>query len=160
MIESNRDLMMKLAEKLKDLSEVLTPATQGGLTVSDIVDNLTSSATDKVLSAKQGKVLNDKLADYLLKTDTSGMKIYKLTGHSIHWDANSPTSSSYTINTITGGVVNSNNVVGILTSTPGLPVVAFTNGAKTGVFFERLGGAISSDYDITSDVIFFYNGGT
>lgn len=160
MIESNRDLMVLLSEKLKELAEVLTPATQGGLTVSDIADNLTTNDAQKVLSAKQGKVLNDKFADYLLKTDLSGLKAYKLAGHSIHWDANAPTSTSYTINTITGGVVNSNNVVGVLTSTPGLPVVAFTNGAKTAVFFERLGGAISSDYDITSDVIFFYNGGT
>lgn len=33
----------------------------GGVAVTDIVDNLTSTATDKPLSAAQGKVLNDKL---------------------------------------------------------------------------------------------------
>ena len=35
------------------------------LTVSDIVDNLTSTATNKVLSAKQGKILNDNLTSGL-----------------------------------------------------------------------------------------------
>lgn len=42
------------------------------LTTSDVVDNLTSTATDKPLSANMGRALNDKIA---VITGTSGASI-------------------------------------------------------------------------------------
>lgn len=42
----------------------LTPANIGAVATSDIVNNLTSTATDKPLSAAQGKALNDKITTY------------------------------------------------------------------------------------------------
>lgn len=47
---------------------------------SDVVDALNSTEAAKPLSAKQGKVLNDKLASYALKTDLTGLaKVVALT---------------------------------------------------------------------------------
>lgn len=49
------------------ISEVtnLQTTLEGKINVSDIEDSLTSTDTDKPLSAKQGKVLNEKFNDYL-----------------------------------------------------------------------------------------------
>lgn len=41
----------------------------GEITYSDVVDNLTSTETQKPLSANQGKVLNEKFEDYYDKTE-------------------------------------------------------------------------------------------
>lgn len=45
--------------------EIKDGASVTGMTTATIVDNVTSTDTDKALSAKQGKVLNDKFATYL-----------------------------------------------------------------------------------------------
>lgn len=46
-------------------------AALGGVAVTDIVDDLTSTATDKPLSAAQGKALNDKTKEIHFGTTTA-----------------------------------------------------------------------------------------
>jgi len=56
-----------------DTSTYLTSsAITGMLTSSDIVDNLTTDNSSKVLSAKQGKALNDKIGNAILFINGSG----------------------------------------------------------------------------------------
>lgn len=49
---------------------IVTPMPpDGGSSAVDIVDNLLSSSTTKALSANQGRVLNEKFKDYIIKND-------------------------------------------------------------------------------------------
>ena len=47
---------------------------QGDLNHNDIIDNLTSSATNKVLSANQGRVLNTKFNNYYTRDEVTAIE--------------------------------------------------------------------------------------
>lgn len=78
-----------------------TITTQDTNTWRGIVDNLTSTSTTESLSAKQGKVLNDKFADYL--TTASAAETYQPKGNYL---TSIPTASA----TVTGGVKVGSNI--------------------------------------------------
>lgn len=59
---------------VKFFNDVKT-AVNSKINISDIVNNLTSTATNKPLSAAQGKALNDALGNKVNSTDLSGFRI-------------------------------------------------------------------------------------
>lgn len=58
------DTVQELVTRIKSDEGLISSLTTGKVNVSDIIDNLTSTATNKPLSAKQGKALYDTLMSY------------------------------------------------------------------------------------------------
>ena len=61
--DTTLDQLSEIVAYIKNNKTLIDTITKGKVNVSDIIDNLTSAATDKPLSAKQGKVLHDLIAD-------------------------------------------------------------------------------------------------
>lgn len=70
------DQLSEIVAYIKSNRTLIENVTTNKVNVSDIVDNLTSTVTNKPLSAKQGKVLNDLLNELTTIVDTkvSGVK--------------------------------------------------------------------------------------
>lgn len=75
--DTTLDQLSEIVTYIKNNKSLIDSITTNKVNVSDIVDNLTSTATNKPLSAKQGKVVKD-LIDAL--TTTVGNKVDKVTG--------------------------------------------------------------------------------
>lgn len=64
-----------IAQRLKEVEGAikvyLDDLNEGKINLQDIIDNLTSTETQKPLSAKQGKVLNDKITQEILDRQTN-----------------------------------------------------------------------------------------
>lgn len=106
----------------------------GGVTQLEIVDNLNSDASDKVLSAKQGKALNERLT--LAETKLTSVYVFKGTKATY---AELPTDAQ------TGDVWN---VVAAYNTNP-----AGTNWAWNGSEWDALGGEIDlSSYATLTEV--------
>ncbi len=67
------DQFSEIVAYIKNNKSLIDSITTAKLNVTDIVDNLTSAAADKPLSARQGKVLRD-LIDTLTNAGVSGVK--------------------------------------------------------------------------------------
>lgn len=67
------DQLSEIVAYIKNNKSLIDSITTAKLNVTDIVDNLTSAAADKPLSARQGKVLRD-LIDTLTNAGVSGVK--------------------------------------------------------------------------------------
>ena len=65
------DQLSEIVAYIKNNKNLIDGITTGKVSVSDIVDNLTSSATNKPLSAKQGKVLKDLIDAIVIPTKVS-----------------------------------------------------------------------------------------
>ena len=65
--DTTLDQLSEIVDYIKSNKSLIDSITTSKVNVSDIIDNLTSTATNKPLSAKQGKVLNDLIA---MLTDT------------------------------------------------------------------------------------------
>lgn len=65
------DQLSEIVAYIKNNKSLIDGITTGKVSVSDIVDNLTSSAANKPLSAKQGKVLKDLIDAIVIPTNVS-----------------------------------------------------------------------------------------
>ena len=65
------DQLSEIVAYIKNNKSLIDGITTGKVSVSDIVDNLTSTATNKPLSAKQGKVLKDLIDAIVIPTNVS-----------------------------------------------------------------------------------------
>jgi len=63
--------MSEIVAYIKNNKSLIDGITTGKVSVADIVDNLTSSATNKPLSAKQGKILKGLIDDIVIPTNVS-----------------------------------------------------------------------------------------
>lgn len=75
--DTTLDQLSEIVAYIKNNKSLIDGVTTSKVSVSDIIDNLTSAATNKPLSAKQGKTLKD-LIDAL--TATVGNKVDKISG--------------------------------------------------------------------------------
>lgn len=75
--DTTLDQLSEIVAYIKNNKSLIDGITTSKVSVSDIIDNLTSSATNKPLSAKQGKILKD-LIDAL--TTNVGNKVDKVSG--------------------------------------------------------------------------------
>ena len=130
--DTTLDQMSEIVTYIKNNKSLIDGITTGKVSVSDIVDNLTSSATNKPLSAKQGKALKDLIDGIVIPTNVSAFNndAGYLTEHQdISGKANAAdlstvaTSGSYndlsnkpTIPTVPTNVSAFNNDAGYLTS--------------------------------------------
>ena len=69
--DTTLDQMSEIVTYIKNNKSLIDGITTGKVSVSDIVDNLTSSATNKPLSAKQGKALKDLINGIVIPTNVS-----------------------------------------------------------------------------------------
>ena len=75
--DTTLDQLSEIVAYIKNNKSLIDGITTSKINVSDIIDNLTSSVTNKPLSAKQGKVLNDLITAL---TTTVGNKVDKVSG--------------------------------------------------------------------------------
>ena len=75
--DATLDQLSEIVAYIKNNKSLIDGITTNKVNVSDIIDNLTTNSSDKVLSAKQGKVVKD-LIDEL--TITVGNKVDKVSG--------------------------------------------------------------------------------
>ncbi len=75
--DTTLDQLSEIVAYIKNNKSLIDGITTSKINVSDIIDNLTSSVTNKPLSAKQGKVLNDLITAL---TTTVGNKVDKISG--------------------------------------------------------------------------------
>ncbi len=75
--DTTLDQLSEIIAYIKNNKSLIDGITTSKINVSDIIDNLTSSVTNKPLSAKQGKVLNDLITAL---TTTVGNKVDKVSG--------------------------------------------------------------------------------
>ena len=114
---------------------VETSAITDMLTTNDVVDNLTTSAIDAPLSAKQGKALKDSL-----DTHTHG---------NLSNDGKVGSNANYIVVTGTGGAITSVQKLGNITydgkigSTSGKPVITTTSGTVTTGSFGSTAGTFA-----------------
>ena len=69
--DTTLDQMSEIVAYIKNNKSLIDGITTGKVSVTDIVDNLTSSATNKPLSAKQGKILKGLIDDIVIPTNVS-----------------------------------------------------------------------------------------
>lgn len=69
--DTTLDQMSEIVTYIKNNKNLIDGITTSKVSVSDIVDNLTSIATNKPLSAKQGKVLKDLIDNIVIPTNVS-----------------------------------------------------------------------------------------
>lgn len=69
--DTTLDQMSEIVTYIKNNKSLIDGITTGKVSVSDIVDNLTSSAVNKPLSAKQGKALKDLIDGIVIPTNVS-----------------------------------------------------------------------------------------
>ena len=69
--DSTLDQLSEIVAYIKNNKSLIDGITTGKVSVSDIVDNLTSTATNKPLSAKQGKALKDLIDAIVIPTNVS-----------------------------------------------------------------------------------------
>jgi len=69
--DSTLDQLSEIVAYIKNNKSLIDGITTGKVSVSDIVDNLTSTASNKPLSAKQGKVLKDLIDSIVIPTNVS-----------------------------------------------------------------------------------------
>ncbi len=102
--DTTLDQLSEIVAYIKNNKSLINGITTSKVNVSDIIDNLTSSAMNKPLSAKQGKVLNDLITAL---TTTVGNKVDKVLGKGL-------SSNDYTTtekNKLAGIAANANNYV-------------------------------------------------
>ncbi len=75
--DTTLDQLSEIVAYIKNNKSLIDGITTSKINVSDIIDNLTSSVTNKPLSAKQGKVLNGLITAL---TTTVGNKVDKVSG--------------------------------------------------------------------------------
>ena len=69
--DTTLDQMSEIVAYIKNNKSLIDGITTGKVSVADIVDNLTSNAANKPLSAKQGKILKDLIDGIVVPTKTS-----------------------------------------------------------------------------------------
>ena len=69
--DTTLDQLSEIVAYIKNNKSLIDGITTGKVSVTDIVDNLTSPATNKPLSAKQGKILKDLIDGIVIPTNVS-----------------------------------------------------------------------------------------
>jgi len=69
--DTTLDQLSEIVAYIKNNKNLIDGITTGKVSVDDIVDSLTSTATNKPLSAKQGKVLKDMVDGIVVPTKVS-----------------------------------------------------------------------------------------
>lgn len=69
--DSTLDQLSEIVNYIKDNRDLIETITTSKINVSDIIDNLTTTSTNKPLSAKQGKVLKDLIDAIVIPTKVS-----------------------------------------------------------------------------------------
>lgn len=75
--DTTADQLSEVLDLIKDNKDIIDSITSNKVNVSDIVNSLTSEDTNKVLSAKQGKVLKDLIDALTLALDDKANKIHE-----------------------------------------------------------------------------------
>lgn len=69
--DSTLDQLSEIVNYIKDNRDLIETITTSKINVSDIIDNLTTTSSNKPLSAKQGKVLKDLIDGIIIPTKVS-----------------------------------------------------------------------------------------
>lgn len=134
--DTTLDQLSEIVAYIKSNRTLIENVTTNKVNVSDIIDNLTSTAINKPLSAKQGKVLNDLITAL---TTTVNTKIDTVNG-----DTYIGTSKSETTTTITHKDVSRSNTTSTASPSHGgtftavKTVTSDTKGHVTGVDTETV----------------------
>lgn len=131
--DSTLDQLSEIVNYIKDNRDLIETITTSKINVSDIIDNLTTTSSNKPLSAKQGKVLKDLIDAIVIPTKVSAFVNDKgyLTEHQNLSDYVKNTDYATTDK---GGVVKVNTLRGIGITNKGelLPVFASLDQIKAG----------------------------
>lgn len=125
--DTTLDQMSEVVTYIKNNKSLIDGITTGKVSVSDIVDNLTSTATNKPLSAKQGKALKDLIDSIVIPTNVSAFT--NDAGYLKHQDISGKANIADLSTVATSGSYND------LTGKPTIPTVptnvsAFNNDAS------------------------------
>lgn len=101
--DTTLDQLSEIVAYIKNNKSLIDGITTSKVSVSDIIDNLTSSAANKPLSAKQGKILKD-LIDAL--TITVGNKVDKVSGKGLSTNDYTTTEKNKLSGIASGAEVN------------------------------------------------------
>lgn len=101
--DTTLDQLSEIVAYIKNNKSLIDSITTSKVSVSDIIDNLTSTATNKPLSAKQGKVVKD-LIDSL--TTTVGNKVDKVSGKGLSTNDYTTTEKNKLSGIASGAEVN------------------------------------------------------
>lgn len=117
--DTTLDQLSEIVAYIKSNRSLISSITTDKVSVSDIIDNLTSTDTNKPLSAKQGKALNDLITAL---TTTVGNKVDKVSGKGLSTNDYTTTEK----NKLAGIADNANNY------TLPLATASVRGGAKIG----------------------------
>lgn len=126
--DTTLDQLSEIVAYIKNNKDLIDGITTGKVSVADIVDNLTSTAVNKPLSAKQGKALKDMIDSIVVPT-----KVSELTNDAGYLTEHQDISGKANIADLSA--VATSGSYADLTGKPTIPVVptnvsAFTNDAS------------------------------
>lgn len=101
--DTTLDQLSEIVAYIKSNKNLIDSITTSKINVSDIIDNLTSTATDKPLSAKQGKILKDLITDL---TTLVGNKVDKVSGKGLSTNDYTTTEKNKLSEIASGAEVN------------------------------------------------------
>ncbi len=137
--DTTLDQLSEIVAYIKNNKTLIDGITTSKVNVSDIIDSLTSTATNKPLSAKQGKVLNDLITTL---TSTVGTKADES-------DLTSHTNNKNNPHGVTKSQVGLGNVPNVVTNnqtptfTETTTLAKLTSGEKLSVAFGKISKAIT-----------------
>lgn len=101
--DTTLDQLSEIVAYIKSNRSLIDSITTSKVSMSDIIDNLTSTATNKPLSAKQGKVLNDLITAL---TTTVDSKVDKVSGKGLSTNDYTTTEKNKLSGIASGAEVN------------------------------------------------------
>lgn len=128
-----------------DIRVLISNLTTSKINIADIIDNLTSTATNKPLSAKQGKILKDLIATL---TSETGNKVDKVSGKGLSTNDYTTTEKNKLSGISNGAEVNQNAFSNIVVGS-----TTITADTKTDTLTIAAGSNITLTPDATNDTL-------
>lgn len=141
--DTTLDQLSEIVAYIKNNKSLIDSITTSKVNVADIIDNLTSTATNKPLSAKQGKVLNDLITAL---TATVGNKVDKVSGKGLSTNDYTTTEKNKLAGIANGAEVNQNAFSNIAVGS-----VTITADSKTDTLTIAAGNNITLTADAAND---------
>lgn len=141
--DTTLDQLSEIVAYIKNNKSLIDSITTSKVNVADIIDNLTSTATNKPLSAKQGKVLNDLITAL---TATVGNKVDKVSGKGLSSNDYTTSEKNKLAGIANGAEVNQNAFSNITVGS-----VTITADSKTDTLTIAAGSNITLTADAAND---------
>lgn len=143
--DTTLDQLSEIIVYIKSNRTLIENVTTNKVNVSDIVDNLTSTSPDKILSAKQGKVLNDLIIALTSVVDT---KVDKVDGMGLSTNDYTTAEKTKLDSIATGAEVNQNAFSNVVVDT-----TTITAGSQTDTITLSAGDNTTLTTDTINDKI-------